>query len=309
MRLNLVRERTLLENGRRFKDCIARVSARVHQGKSKSLLQKMGLMKQEYVSVHESTTDQIRLLKKIKPDIINGYPSSIKLLAMALQEHDLQEICPRLIFTFAELLDTDSRNLINSVFCTDIFDYYSSMEAGVMAWECKEHSGYHMNIDSVVMEFVDENNERVDAGEKGEIIITNLNSKGMPFIRYKIGDKGSFIGDGCPCGRGLPLMDMIEGRSDDFVRSCNGFLLSPLVITDFMRQFSGSISDFRMIQEKEDVVKIELVERKNISDDIIFQIKEKFKEMLGEEMCIEPKIVKEIASEKSGKRRAVISKI
>jgi len=236
-----------------------------------------------------------------------GYPSSIKLLGLALQEQDIKEISPRSIFTFAELLDTGTRNSINSVFGVDMIDHYGSLEGGWMAWECKEHSGYHQNIDSLVIEFI-KDNESVTAGERGEIVITNLQLYGMPFIRYKLGDVGVPKEEKCPCGRGLPLMDMIEGRANDFVRVASGRIFSPIAVFDLVDSF-GMISHFRIIQEKEDRFTIELVKGKDFSVDSISQIEARFKEVLGEDIQIETKIVDEIMRGESGKLQSVVSRV
>ena len=307
--LRMAQERTLRENGcRLFRDSIASIKARCgSQNESKSLLQYTGLKKRYCISLYEDILNQIRLLKRIKPDILMGYPSSIKLLAMALQEQDLKEISPRSIFTFAELLDTDTRNTINAIFGVDMIDHYGSMEGGWIAWECKEHSGYHMNIDTLVIEFI-KDNERVAAGERGEIVITNLNLYAMPFIRYKLGDVGVPTEEKCPCGRGLPLMDMIEGRANDFVRVPNGRIFSPIVVFESIRSV-GMISHFRIIQEKEDRFTIELVKGKDFSVDTISQIEARFKQVLGEDIQIETKIVDEITREESGKLQSVVSRV
>lgn len=307
--LRMAHERTLLENGYRlFRDSIASITARCDsQDESKSLLQYIGLRKRYCISLYVDILNQIRLLKRIKPDILMGYPSSIKLMAMAVQEKDIKKIHPRLIFSFAELLDTDTRNFINSIFGVDMIDHYGSMEGGWMAWECKEHSGYHQNIDTLVIDFI-KDNERVAAGERGEIVLTNLNLYAMPFIRYKLGDVGVHSEEKCPCGRGLPLMKVIEGRSDDFVKLPGGRIISPRVFTNLMHSFSG-ITSFKIIREKEDYFTVELVKGKDFSEEIIRQIEAGFKQVLGEDIQIETKIVDEITREESGKLQSVVSRV
>ena len=306
----MVHGRTLLENGcRLFRDSIASITARCHsQDESKSLLQYIGLRKRYCISVYEDTSNQIRLLKKIKPDVLMGYPSSIKLLAMAVQEKDIKEIHPRLVFSAAELLDTDTRKLINSIFGVDMIDYYGSMEgSGMMAWECREHSGYHMNIDSVVMEFI-KDGERVAAGERGEIVLTNLHSYAMPFIRYKIGDIGIPSDEECPCGRGLPLIEGIEGRMHDLIKLSGGRVLSPYKITSIL-VFIPGIAQFRLIQESEDEFLLHLVKGKEFCQETIEKVGGGLKNILGAGVHLEIQILDEIPIDPSGKIRSIISKV
>ena len=120
------------------------------------------------------------------------------------------------------------------------------MEFGTFAWECQEHNGYHMDIESLCVEFI-KDGEKVSPEEKADIIVTGLFNFTMPLIRYKIGDSGSFSSDLCPCGRGLPLMKIVEGRTDDFLILPSGTLISPRNI-NFLENVKG-ISEYRIIQK------------------------------------------------------------
>ena len=260
----------------------------------------------KYVSVFENMKNQLSILKKTNPTVISGYSMSIKLLAMAVKDSGINTL-PRLIFTASELLDAESIKIISSAFGVNPTDFYATIENDVVAWECSEHAGYHTNIDTLAIEFI-KDNEIVAAGEKGEVILTNLYAYAMPLIRYKIGDVGIPSDEECPCGRGLPLMDLIEGRADDFVKVPSGRIFSPIAV-DYLILSSGKIAHFRIIQEKEDRFTIELVKGKDFSEDVIYQIEARFKQVLGDDIQIEFKIVDEITREESGKLRSVVSKV
>lgn len=261
----------------------------------------------KYVSVFENMKDQLSILIKTNPTVISGYPTSIKLLAMAAQDSGIN-IHPRLIFTASELLDAESRQIISSIFDVNPIDFYATVENDVVAWECSEHTGYHMNIDTVAIEFI-KDNEAVATGEKGEVILTNLYTYAMPFIRYKIGDVASPSEEQCPCGRGLPLMKNIQGRVDDFVKLPDGRVLSPMTFYALMKPFFPVLLHYKIIQEREDRFIIELVKGKDFSEDIIPRIERRFKEVLGNDIQIEFGIADKITKEKSGKLRAVFSKV
>lgn len=89
---------------------------------------------------------------------------------------------------------------------------------GKTAWvECREESGYHLYPDYEFIEIVDKNDERVNDGEKGEIVYTSLDWRGSVFLRYKTGDvtKGIYY-DKCFCGRTLPRIDGAIERSSEY---------------------------------------------------------------------------------------------
>ena len=304
--------RTYKENGQRNKDIVFNLTGPDNIPKNAKsryynlAARSVGIPKTIYVSVFEDIEDQVSILKETKPDVILGYPMSIKLLAMAVQDNGI-EINPRLIFTASELLDTESRELISSVFGVNPIDFYATTETDVTSWECGEHAGYHMNIDTNAIEFI-KDNERVAFGEKGEIILTNLYSYAMPFIRYKIGDVGIPSEEQCPCGRDLPLMDMIEGRADDFLVLPSGKIISPRNIN--LLEYAHGITSYRIIQEKRNLITVQLVKAKDFSQNTITEVKELIKKgLLGEGINIEVEIVDKIPRDPSGKIHAVISKV
>ncbi len=185
---------------------------------------------------------------------------------------------------------------------------YGAWESGCMAWECDEHAGYHKNMDTVLMEFVEENGELVDAGKRGKVVVTNLHSYAMPIIRYALGDFAIPTDEECSCGRGGYLVNMIEGRAGDFVKVPSGGIFSPIVFEFFMERFS-EIAHYQIIQEKEDRIAIKMVMGQAFSENTVYRIETELKDILGNDVLIEPKIVEEINKEKSGKLRSVVSKI
>jgi phenylacetate-coenzyme A ligase PaaK-like adenylate-forming protein len=121
-------------------------------------------------------------LLKDTPEVVFGYPSFLLSLAETL----LGKTDTKIVFVTGEILTSHYRKIIGSKFCGNLIDTYGCTETGDIAWECpNEHAGYHMNVDSVFVEFIKEG-ENVSSGEEGEIVLTDLTNMAMPFIRYKI---------------------------------------------------------------------------------------------------------------------------
>ena len=107
------------------------------------------------------------------------------------------------------------RAQIEHAFQAECFDDYSTFEFHHVAYECPRHR-YHLAADNVAVEFV-RDGRPARPGEEGEILLTGLTNNAMPLIRYAIGDVGVPGDEICPCGRGFPTMQLIQGRVDDFV--------------------------------------------------------------------------------------------
>jgi len=249
-------------------------------------------------------------LTEYKPDFLESYPSSLLPLAQACLERGVS-IRPKLILTGAELLLPGDAEVIRSAFDCDSVDGYGCLEIGPLAWECREHAGYHMNVDGVVMEFLDKDGEQVAAGERGEIACTSLVNYSMPFIRYLIDDQGVATDEECPCGRSLPLMKMVEGRKDDFLTATDGKIVSPLVFCYMLYLgYQQGVSQFRVIQEARDRLTIQLaglmapLDEKTADD-----ARSRIQKVLGEDMQIEFQLVDRLDRDSGGKLRKVVSHV
>ena len=261
----------------------------------------------KYIPVWENITEQISILEKYSPDVIDGRAYTLKFLAKELEERENDRIHPKLIFSTAELLDKETREYIESAFGAKVYDQFGCVEANRTAWECPERIGYHIDIDGVVMEFL-RDGEPVSSGERGEIVYTNLWSYAMPFIRYQIGDVGIPTDEKCPCDRGLPLMKVVEGRKDNFIITSSGKLIPPVAWTVIMRAIPG-IVEYQIIQEKIDQIRVKIVKEYNFSQKTINLIEKDIKKVLGNNIYLQVEIVDEIHRNKLDKYQSVISKI
>jgi phenylacetate-CoA ligase len=206
----------------------------------------------------------------------------------------------------AELLDAPSRNWISAAFKAPIFDFYGAHELGLVAWECEEKAGYHVNIDSIVVEFL-WNGKPVPSDQEGKLVCTALNSYAMPFIRYEIGDVGVRSDEPCRCGRGLPLMKILEGRFVDFVVLPGGRRVSPYLLTCSIEEIRG-IAKYQILQERQDRIVIRLVKGRGFSPEIFLKIRRRLESVVGEEVEIEFEVLDDIPRE-GQKDQVVLSRV
>lgn len=302
------RLRCYVENGGRlFKDKYALLTV-VRQPVKRtafgSLLTRFGFSKRVKFNTQSPVSEVLDNLVNFGPDVIDSYPSFLILLARELEKSE-KTIAPRLVFGFGELLDDNSRKVINSAFGTEIFDTYGCTEAGDIAWECSERIGYHINADLIAPEFV-KDNEPVAAEESGEILLTPLWNYAMPLIRYKIGDVGKPCDEVCSCGRGLPLMKIVEGRFEDFIVLPNGNIISPLNNLTYFDKFE-CVTDYRIIQESREKLVLQVVLKEGYEENSFQEFKDNFMKNFGEDMIIEVEVLESIPWK--GKFRRVVSKI
>jgi len=299
--------RSFLESGGRFRDKWAIITIPFRMHLKQQWFQRFNFLSPIFLSVFDSVEKNISLLRKIQPDVIGAYPSYMRLLAKGIRESSVNDIRPRMLITSAEVLSEEAREYINSTFNIELSDQFGCAEVGRSAWECPEHVGYHMDVDALVIELT-KNNEHVSPGERGDVLYTSLFNYAMPLIRYDVGDVCVPTDELCPCGRGLPLMKRVEGRSDDFVTATNGTVLSPTLLLIVMKEIPG-IAQYRIVQETRSHFEVMLVKDHGFTDKTLHRIESEIKRVVGKDALVMSHVVGEIPKDKAGKIRAIISKV
>jgi phenylacetate-CoA ligase len=272
-----------------------------------SFLKKLGILNWEYLSIFDPVESIIRSLKKLKPAVIFTFPSVLLLISKEIEEQNIIDINPRLVFTSGEVLSNSDRKKISTIFNSDVYSMYGTEENGLLAFECEKQTGYHVISDTAIIEMV-KNGRNVEEGERGDIVVTSLFNYSMPLIRYNIGDIGTFTNKKCACGRGLPLIKSIEGRKDDFLILPSGKKVSPRVIN--VIEYIPGVAMYRTVQETKNRIVVNLIKGNGYSQKTIYEIKRHIKAgCLGEAVEVEVNLVDELPREGRGKLRAVISKV
>jgi phenylacetate-CoA ligase len=118
------------------------------------------------------------------------------------------------IFTYGEAATEQDRIVVRATFGARILELYSSKEAGAIGFPCPEGAGFHINAESMFPEIVGKDGLPAEGGEAGRVILTPFTNSALPLIRYDQGDI-AVAGAPCPCGRCLPVIDRIAGRTAD----------------------------------------------------------------------------------------------
>jgi phenylacetate-CoA ligase len=293
------------------------ITSPLHFAETTRLQRLLGLYAVTPISVFDDIATQISKIEKLKPEVLDGYSNSILLLAKEVHKRGLETIKPKFLVSGAELIDNSSREFIEDVFAAPLYDQYASVEFERMAWQCPEKTEYHIDSDSLVMQFIDENGDEVEPGEEGEIVCTSLFNYAMPFIRYALDDVGipSETAE-CPCGRTFPLMKVMEGRKTSLLVFPSGRVLAPfafmLAVWNF--KYYGCIDLFRIIQKRKDLILFKLRLNESIVDESAIQkeLQRHLKETLNikeDETTFEVEFVDEMPPDKTGKFQIVDSEV
>jgi len=236
-----------------------------------------------------------------------GYPGSLYYLAKRAQEVGWNQPLKAAV-TWGDTLFPHYRNLIESVFKTKVYDTYGCAEGIQIAAQC-EFGNYHLHALDAVVEFLDDQGQPVKAGEIGNIVVTRLHPGPMPLIRYAIGDMGVPSDErSCPCGRGFPLMQSIQGRNADIITTPSGNRLIVHYFTGIMEHFS-EVDSFQVVQTRTDQIIVKILPRSKPSEVLSSRIISAIKQKGAADLDILVEYVSEIPLPPTGKHRFVISQI
>ena len=247
-------------------------------------------------------------IQRFRPTMLIGYANALLLLAQQMNRQNLTEKLPvKGVISSAETLTDDSRREIEESFGCKVFNRYGSREVGLIASECDEQDGLHMNFENVVVEVLD-GDRPAKPNQRGEIVVTDLSNFGMPFLRYRMGDVGSLSENLCNCGRGLPLLNSVEGRVSDFFIAADGTKIHGEYYTHLFYGIPG-VRQFQLIQESPVEVRVRLVTLGDLSNDILAPILEEIQMSLGGGTVAIVEYCNDIKPTPSGKYLFTISKV
>jgi phenylacetate-CoA ligase len=200
---------------------------------------------------------QVEWLLRIRPELLLSYSTNLVALAGLFEERGLTLPELKAIQSISESLDAESQARIERVFGVPVRDVYTCQEAGYLASRCPESSLYHVHAESALVEVVDEEGRPCRPGERGRVLITTLRNFQSPFIRYEIGDY-AIVGGDCPCGRGLPTLERIEGKERPFFILPDGRRKHTSTLPMPISKLPG-VRQYQILQEAVDRVAVRIV--------------------------------------------------
>lgn len=171
---------------------------------------------------------QAEWLAREKPDYLLTYPSNAAALAAFIADDPgfAGRMPLKGILTGGEILNDEVRTQCAEIFATEIIDWYNAHESGPLAIQCPDHPHYHVQSEIILIEILDDAGAQCEPGELGRVVVTPLYNFATPLIRYEMNDH-AVLGEPCSCGRSLPVLTCVAGRSRNLFRFPDGTVLQP----------------------------------------------------------------------------------
>jgi phenylacetate-CoA ligase len=249
-----------------------------------------------------------RLIDSFRPDAIRGYGSYLAALFHHLHVTGRAMHLPKVLRYTSDALPDTARKLIEQDFRIPIFGTYEAAEAYNIAFECEQHAGMHLNIDLCPMRIVDAQGNPAPTGQCGSVVISNLINRGTVFLNYVLEDIASLASGPCPCGRSLPLLGQLEGRTSDWLKLPTGEWLHAQSLSPLFKGSEG-IWQYQVIQDSPSHLTVLLVGSSDCSQQSIrMRIAAGIASILGEGMAHDIQFVDRVHHTAAGKALPLISR-
>lgn len=244
-------------------------------------------------------------LDRFRPVYLSGYPSSMYVLADHYRQSGRPAPRLKAALTSAETLLGPQRQVIEETFGTRVFDQYGQAEMQSFWYECTA-GRMHAHPLAGVTEILRPDGTPAAPGEMGEVVLTGLVNHAMPLIRYRVGDTARFGAESCPCGRGMPVIEELGGRLDDFVYTRERGFLGRL---DPVLKGVGNIVESQIEQQSLDLLCVRFVPAPRFTNEDLQMLEKNLRARVGREIHLEFECTDRIPRSPNGKFRFVISRL
>lgn len=263
------------------------------------------------VMVHpeQSFEENVQLINEHKPNVISGFGSYIGALYRWAWMHDRAIHRPQVISYGGDTLRDPDRRVIENKYGIPVVSRYQACEALNIAYQCEARHGFHIYMDQVALRILDSTGETLAPGRSGEIVISNLINRGTVLLNYRIGDLGELNADSCACGRTLPVLSKLHGRTDDLLVLADGERVHESVVLSRLYSVTG-VMQVQVIQNTLDDFLIKVVATPEIDFETLRkQLEHALIDIMKatEDVTVRVAAMDCIPPEKSGKFRSVIS--
>lgn len=179
------------------------------------------------LSLLDPTESIVAAINAHRPDVLKGYGSYLEALFRTVSARSIPMHAPKVVVYFSDGMSEGGRRLVRERFGARVIARYSAVEACRLGFTCEEGKVYHLHADLTHVRIIDAHGRRLPCGEEGEIVISNLVNRGMVLLNYRLEDTGSLSSKPCPCGRTLPLLTNLTGRSHDTLELMDGQFVPP----------------------------------------------------------------------------------
>ena len=242
-----------------------------------------------------AVNDLVRHASRLRPSVIEGPTETLLALARFMLRHGpCMTGCVEALLVSGHSLSKDGRDAIRRAFGGEVYEAYGTAELGEIAHECRLHDGLHLASERVIVELLDPQGDPVAPGERGEIVVTDLDNLCLPLIRYRTGDHARAVEGDCRCGLALPRLRTIEGRHPVAI-SHHGRWLAGGFFGRWFADRGHAVARYRVSQTpshsaEPNALVVDIVKAGRFQEELVAELRDAVRLRLGEDVTVEVRL-------------------
>jgi phenylacetate-CoA ligase len=260
-----------------------------------------------FMGTYGDTELYLQWLTGCRPHYLGTYPAILKELARMVLDRGSDLRFERL-FSFAAVLDQETRDLCRSAFGAEIADTYGTQEVGHIAAQCAQCGNYHTSAEAVIVEVLRDDGTPAAPGETGRVVVTPLYGYAMPLIRYALDDMAEVAPAPNSCGRAHPTLRRILGRSRNLFRFRDGQSIWPVASSFRLWQFLP-LAQFQVVQLDFDRIEVRYVPDTSGRQPDVEGLTQRMRAVLRQEVDVTLRRVERVERTANGKLEECLSLI
>lgn len=262
------------------------------------------------ISPEDSFEHAVERINAYRPAVIQGFGAYIGAIYRWGVQRDRYVFAPQVVCYNSEVLPAHDRHLLESVFGIRVISLYQACEALRIGFQCEKNLGLHVSVDQTDVRIADADGSTLPPGARGRVLISNLINRATVLLNYAIGDMGAMAAEPCACGRTLPVLASLDGRADDTIALPGGEIAHESVLLSALYAVPG-VSRVQIIQESRERLRVRVVCASGRDWSALrVTLAAVLPTALGtDRLVVDWERVEEIASERSGKFKSIISKV
>ena len=261
------------------------------------------------LSLLDPVEENLVHLNRLRPDVIFTFGSYLEALFVHMNAEGERLQKPAALIYSADGLSDSVRELISERFGLHVLSAYLTSEMPHIGFECELHRGLHLNTDLYPLRILDRDGEEAAVGEGGEVVVSNLVNRGTVLLNYRLGDLARKLPEPCACGRNLPMMSLVEGRSEDWLITGPGRSIHPQAISMWLGHLP-EILRYQVVQETPTSFTMTVVADPDCDRAAMRSLlQRKFSDALGDGVTLAVSFADSLPRSSTGKVRPVISRV
>lgn len=236
------------------------------------------------LAVTATSAQQAAWLAAVQPDYLVTFPSLLPDLVRECARQGVRLAHLAQVRTVGECVDAATRALCRTAWHAPLLDIYSAQEVGYIALQCPDGDHYHLQAESALIEILDGAGSPCAPGDVGRVVVTPLYNFAMPLLRYALGDYAE-AGAPCACGRGLPVITRILGRTRNMLTLPDGGRLWPR-LSELRYGEVLPVEQFQLVQKSRTQLELRLVTSRRASAEEEARLRELVLARLGHPFAV-----------------------